>query len=484
MEARPVDAKMITRRCIVARLQEISISKYRDLVQENAGALLILIPADLGSISTSDAKHLQTLERELLLLAEETSMPVYFALETEELAQIYSDIHSGNAGDQAATAVQALMSGATANGFQMVIAGSQAKALGEFQITNVQGHLSGYGIEEQLPTVAFVAHYDAFGIATGLAEGADSNGSGVIALLELARLFSKLYTNSRTHAKYNLVFLLSGGGKFNYQGTKRWIEDNLDSQDTNLLSDVAYVVCLDTIGQSDNLYLHVSKPPKEDSAGNVFLQNLREIIGSYYPQLKFEMVHKKINLADDILAWEHERFSIKRLPAFTLSHLESHKSPDRETVLDTRSKVDVKKLRRNIHIVAEAVARHIYNISSRGDVQLFSKTLDVQEELVSAWLHHLTEKSRAAQLLHKDHKLLNNLEETLNRYLKDVKRSTLKADKRDPEFIFYDGAEYTMSAYNVKPAIFDLFLALGIIGYLALVYLAVQVKESFTIGDD
>jgi hypothetical protein len=65
-----------------------------------------------------------------------------------------------------------------------------------------------------------------------MADGADSNGSGVIALLELARLFSKLYTNSRTHAKYNLIFLLSGGGKFNYQGTKRWIEDNIENQGT------------------------------------------------------------------------------------------------------------------------------------------------------------------------------------------------------------------------------------------------------------
>lgn len=40
----------------------------------------------------------------------------------------------------------------------------------------------------------------------GLSEGADSNGSGVIALLELTRLFSKLYTNSRTHAKYPYSF--------------------------------------------------------------------------------------------------------------------------------------------------------------------------------------------------------------------------------------------------------------------------------------
>lgn len=29
-------------------------------------------------------------------------------------------------------------------------------------------------------------------------------------------------------ARYNLLFFASGGGKFNYQGTKRWLEDNLD----------------------------------------------------------------------------------------------------------------------------------------------------------------------------------------------------------------------------------------------------------------
>lgn len=31
--------------------------------------------------------------------------------------------------------------------------------------SSLQGKLSGYGVEEQLPTVAVVAHYDAFGAA-------------------------------------------------------------------------------------------------------------------------------------------------------------------------------------------------------------------------------------------------------------------------------------------------------------------------------
>lgn len=57
------------------------------------------------------------------------------------------------------------MSSATANGFQMVVNGAQSKSLPEFQITNIQGRLSGHGIEEQLPTIVITAHYDATGIA-------------------------------------------------------------------------------------------------------------------------------------------------------------------------------------------------------------------------------------------------------------------------------------------------------------------------------
>ncbi|CAG2195198.1 Nicalin,Nicalin-1 [Mytilus edulis] len=473
MEARPIDAKMITRRCIVTKMKEFTMAKYRDLIQENAGALLIILPRNLTSLSEDDRQHLQTVEKDL---AEEgsVSIPVYFAEETDELLQVYDAIQLGNTGDQAASALEALMSGASANGFQMVVGGPQSKSLPDFQITNIQGHLSGFGIEEQLPTIAVVAHYDAFGVAPGMSVGADSNGSGVIALLELARLFSKLYTNSRTHAKYNLIFLLSGGGKFNYQGTKRWIEDNIENQESSLLTDVAYVLCLDSLGRSDNLFLHVSKPPKEGTAGHTLLQNIEEVSKSFFEEVKFKMNHKKINLAEDMLAWEHERFSIKRLPAFTMSSLESHKNPDRTSILDKRDSVEVSKLTRNIQILAEALAKHVYNLTSQGNLRLFSEGLEVQKDLVSAWLTQLTAKSRATQLLHKDHHLLSTLEETMNRYLKDVKRSTLKADKRDPEFIFYDGSQYVMSAYNVKPAIFDLFLAAGIVAYLGMVYLVVQ----------
>lgn len=45
------------------------------------------------------------------------------------------------------------------------------------------------------------------------------------------------FTSPYTHCaaavfRYNLLFFVSGGGKFNYQGTKRWLEDNLDHTGT------------------------------------------------------------------------------------------------------------------------------------------------------------------------------------------------------------------------------------------------------------
>ena len=68
----------------------------------------------------------------------------------------------------------------------------------------------------------------------------------------------------------------------------------------------------------------------------LFVQNLETAAQAQNPPVKFSMVHKKINLADEMLAWEHERFSIKRLLAFTLSHFNTTKALDRTTILDRK----------------------------------------------------------------------------------------------------------------------------------------------------
>ncbi|XP_023255817.1 nicalin isoform X3 [Seriola lalandi dorsalis] len=474
-EARTVEAEVLSRRCVIMRLADFSYDKYQKALRQSAGAVVITLPKNMSAVPQDIVQQFMELEPEML--ATETIVPVYFAMEDDELLSIYTQTLTSSSSQGSLSAAEVLLHTATANGFQMVTSGAQSKAISDWAITSLEGRLAGVGGED-LPTIVVVAHYDSFGVAPWLSYGADSNGSGVSMLLELARLFSKLYTYKRTHAGYNLLFFVSGGGKFNYQGTKRWLEENLDHTDSSLLQDnVAFVLCLDTLGNGDSLHLHVSKPPKEGTPQYSLLKELEMVVSSQYPEVKFSMVHKKINLAEDMLAWEHERFGIRRLPAFTLSHLPSHRLAQRSSIMDVRPHVDVKKLGRNTKVVAEALARVIYNLTEKGapgDLQIFTEQMQVQEEQLSAVVDWLTAQPRAAQLVDKDSSVVSTLEYHLGRYLKDVKRHYVKADKRDPEFVFYDQLKQTMNAYRVKPAIFDLLLAVCIAAYLGMMYLAIQ----------
>lgn len=474
-EARTAEADVLSRRCVLMRLADFSFEQYQKALRQSAGAVVILLPQDMAALPQEIVQHFMAIEPEMLSM--ETQVPVYFAVEDADLISIYEQTLSASANQGTSSAAEVLLHTATANGFQMVTSGAQSKAVIDWLVTSVEGRLTGLGAED-LPTIAIVAHYDSFGVAPWLSYGADSNGSGVAILLELARLFSRLYTYKRTHANYNLLFFASGGGKFNYQGTKRWLEDHLDHTDSSLLQDnVAFVLCLDTLGSGDSLHLHVSKPPREGTLQHTFLKELEMVISSQFPDVKFSMVHKKINLAEDTLAWEHERFAIRRLPAFTMSHLDGHRDGYRNSVLDLRWKVDTGILARNARILAETLTRVVYNLTEKAappEMQIFTQQMQVQREQLDAVIHWLTSQPRAAQLVDKDSSLLSTLEHYMSRYLKDVKLYHVKADKRDPEFVFYDQLKQTMNAYRVKPAIFDLLLAVCIAAYLGLSYIAVQ----------
>ena len=61
---------------------------------------------------------------------------------------------------------------------------------------------------------------------------------------------------------------------------------------------------------------------------------------------------------------------------------------------------------------------------------LYCCVQDTQEDIEESWLEFLTLQPRAAQLLPPENVVLSTLESTLSRYLKDVRQTTFKADKR------------------------------------------------------
>ncbi|XP_029947274.1 nicalin-1 [Salarias fasciatus] len=477
-EARSADEPSLTRRCVIMRVQDFTSQKYFEAQRQNAAAVLILLPRNTSSIPHGTIQSFMVSESETL--QKETLMPVYVAPEDEQLLYMYEEIKQAAATRTSSIFVRVLRSMVTATAFQILVSNNAPiKAVTDNSVITLEGVLP--GSVEDAPTIVITAHYDSYGLAPWLSFGADSNGSGVTILMELARLFQKLYSSSSTRPQYNLMFSLTGGGKYNFLGTKRWIEENLDHAESSLLHDnVAFVLCLDTLANGDELYVHVSRPPKPDSPMHAFIQLLEEVVSSRFPSVKVGLIHKKINLVESTVAWEHERYSLRRILGFTLSHVEDPKSELRGSMLDTMSQVDFRRLKRNGIIVAEALARYMYNLSDKGspkEVQVFKGQLDFQDSRISSLMSFLTSVPRATQLLDKEpgHMLLvNSLEHEFKRYLQQVYRHTFRQDKRDPDITFFDQMNQPVVMYRVKPAAFDLFLGGCIAAYLGIVYYAIQ----------
>ncbi|XP_030625149.1 nicalin-1 [Chanos chanos] len=477
-EARSADDPSLSRRCVIMKLQDFTTPRFQEAQRQNAAALLILLPKNISTVPQDIIQSFMVSESEVL--QREIMMPVYVVPEDEQLLCMYEEVKQAAATMSSSIMVRVLRSMVVATAFQILVSNnSPIKPINDNAIITLEGVLPGAG--EDPPTIVITSHYDSFGLAPWLSYGADSNGSGVAILLELARLFRRLYSDSRTQAPYHLLFSLTGGGKYNYLGTKRWLEENMDHAESSLLHDnVAFVLCLDTLGNGDELFLHVSRPPKPGSPQYSFIQQLEQVISSRFQWVRFGTVHKKINLQESTVAWEHERYGMRRIPGFTLSHVEDPKSELRGSILDTMSQVDIRKLKRNAVIIAESLARFMYNLSDKGspkEIQVFKGQMEILDSRLSALMSLLTSVSRATQLLDREPAqtlLLNSLEQELKHHLYQVYRHTFRQDRRDPDLTFFDQMNQPMMMYRVKPAAFDLFLGGCIAAYLGIVYYAIQ----------
>lgn len=467
-EARPADASIVTRRVVLLSMAEVSVDRMRELISNKAGSLLIALPNNSSSLTQEEVDHWSDVEQTLMEQSTDTS--VYFTYQQPELLDIYNEVRTGLNSDHAATAAAALGNVFQSNGYQIVTYGA-APAPAKSSFYTVQSKLFSQS-REASPSIAIVAHFDSYGISPHLAKSSNSNGSGVSALLEIARLLSKLYNKSGNVPKYDIIFLLSGGGKLNYLASKTWLERRLqsDSPESAVLNEVEFVICLDSIGK-DGLHFHVSKQPKEGTAGFKLLSAIEEAAALLYPEIPIETVPKKVNLGHPLFAWHHEIFTVKRLSAATISNYPTHTAPGRLSTFDTSINRD--KLYAHTHIIAEGLARYVSELSE-SSATVLSDSMVPNRDMLSRTVDFLSKTQRAATLLQRDSPVLLTLEQLLGKYTSEVIVSEMKAAKRDPEFQFFDQTETKLFAYNVKPAVFDLFLAIAVITYLATFYFTVK----------
>ncbi|CAG7838339.1 unnamed protein product [Allacma fusca] len=402
------------RRCYVVKLMDLTVGMYRDLLKHSVAGILIIVPADLSDISETTKEQIQDLES--VMLEEATSVPVYFVKEDDDVLQLYSTVKS-NADilGPTSTGFETLIHHIQGNGVQLVSSLGTSKAVTDAQITTIQGTLVGSKTTNNYP-ILICSHYDSMSPAAELSFGGDANGSGSVALLELARLFSHLYSGRGSSGKSgrqysSLLFLLSGGGHFNYQGTQKYLEDQIESLDHSDLQDTRLALCLDSLsGNKNELFIHVSRSIREGTI---------------------------------------------------------------TSLLDTKENIDVDDLVIKTHVIAEALAASIYNVSGNGPA--FSGSLAVSKTSVSSMLDFIVSEPRSAQLLaSKNNKFVQSLRSALARFTHETSLFYMKPDKRDANLVFYDSTAGTITAYDVKPAVFDLILSIAVAAYIAVIYTALK----------
>ncbi|XP_023542146.1 nicalin-1-like isoform X1 [Cucurbita pepo subsp. pepo] len=462
----------LSRTVVITPLCELNITFVKECISQKKrlGGLLFLLPKILGldglkNEGTRCPNNGEGMIKDLLaqlerfLIHENIPYPVYFASEGDDIDAVLADVKRNDATGQLATA--------TTGGYKLVVSAPEPRKLVSSTITNIQGWLPGLksdGDASQLPTIAIVASYDTFGAAPDLSVGSDSNGSGIVALLEIARLFSLLYSNPKTRGRYNLLFGLTSGGPYNYNGTHKWLQ----SLDHRLHESIDYAICLNSIGSwDDKLWLHVSKPPENAYIKKIFedFSNVAEDLG-----FKVDLKHKKINISNPRVAWEHEQFSRLRVTAATLSGLSTAPELLERTggLVDNRSFLNESAVAKSIKLVAESLARHIYRYDGK-NIQVFAddSSLAVNPTYIRSWLDLLSQTPRVAPFLSKDDPFILALKKELEVHTSDV---SLQHELFDGMFTFYDSTAAKLNIYQVASVTFDLLLLLALGSYLVLLF--------------
>lgn len=165
------------------------------------------------------------------------------------------------------------------------------------------------------------------------------------------------------------------------------------------IQNVEFAVCLDTFAENIDsvLNMHVSKALGPTGSVSKFYEVLEKKAKRHSKSM--ESVHKKISLASSSQKWAHEVFSMKRIPAFTLSSVASYSDPLRNSIftdhtpdspiLESDAELDqniLENIRVNTKILAEALASFIFDLDEVEGDEIFTGKMSITQQSIQPYL--------------------------------------------------------------------------------------------------
>ena len=455
------------RKIALVGLNEITkLSEIEALVKSNANAILFIVPR--GPYPKLFKELVSKIQA---FLSQQTIyLPVYFAYENDELKSLYNQLKEDYEKEQRGekkpqsntnrkTFMEYINIKETYLHFSLNI--KEPKLKKKLNLENMYGFLeapSQTGTPN--PIIAIVAHYDSLGVISDLPTGLDSNGSGIIILLELIRILSKLYENYEQMLKYDILFVLTSAGNENFKGTDIF----LNNLDPSVSENLQYVLCLDSLGalgEDNNLYLHLSRYPREYEVTPNKLYNIFNLTAKNMG-IELNYVKKKVFLTEDFVPWEHEQFSKRKIISATLSNLDTPYENIFTRNLLTDVDMNLDRVKLNIKFIAESLLKFLFDFdNTKYNIFKEDETL-VDSKNVETMSNYLKKTPRFPLSIERGSKFNNDLYNYFSSYLQRTKRDSFEFN----DYNFYENNSGDIKVYMVKSKIIDLYLLMAIFVYL------------------
>ena len=416
-------------------------------------------------------------EIQLYLSQKEIFLPVYFTYETDELKEIYEKTKkeyeynlkksSSNNEETQKSFLDYLHIKESYLHFSLNI--KEPKLHKTLNLENFYGYLevpSHSGTPN--PIIAIVTYYDSLGIISDLPQGINSNGSGIVALLELIRIISKIYENYESVIKYDILFALTSAGNINFQGTETF----LNNLEPSISENLQYVLCLDSmasLNETDNLYLHLSRFTREYEMTPNKLYSLFNSTAKNMG-IKLNYIKKKVFLTENYVPWQHEQFSKRKIISATLSTLSTPPENIFCRNLFTDVEMNLKALEKNIKFIAESILEFLFDYDNSNFTILKDDDTLIDVKNLETMNNYLKKTSRFPLSIERGSKFNNDLFNYFSAYLQKVKRESFEMN----EIKFYENNSGNIKIYEVKSKIIDLYLLLGILFYLLFIYVYIK----------
>lgn len=462
------------RKISLVPLSEIkTLSEVESILKSNANSILFILPN--APYTEEFASFVDSMQ---ILLSEQTFyIPIYFAYENPSLMKVVNDLkqeYKIEQGESKKTILDHL--GINKNFLHFSLKIKDPVKRSSLNLENFYGLLEvGNSNDIQNPIIAVVTYYDSLGVISDMPSGMNSNGSGMIALMELIRILSKFYENYDNVIKYDILFLMTSAGNLNFEGTQQFL-NNLEPA---ISENLQFVLCLDSIASltEEDLYLHLSRFPKEFEESSNRLYKIFNLTAANM-NINLNYNKKKVFLTNKVVPWEHEQFSKKKILSATLSSIKEPILSDFNRTLMTDTRLNKTLLKRNIKFVAESLLSFLfdYNINKFAIFKNDENLID--DTNVDTMINYLNKVSRFPLSIEKGSSFNNDIYNFFNTYLKKVKRQSFEYN----DLKFFSNNSGELKIFNVKSKMIDLYLLLAIFTYLLAIYIYTKGLGNFLIG--